>query len=85
MKGRPRIANNDAERCQALTVMTEWKRRSGREQRCGFEAKYSVEDKRLCRHHAVQEVFAIGLEKGLIKRIVVPRTPGQRVTIAEDA
>lgn len=71
-RGRPRIADRDAERCVALTVMTPWKIRKKREQRCPFQSKYVVQKKEFCRHHAVMEAMAIMIERGEIRRI--PRT-----------
>mgnify|MGYP001567927255 CR=1 FL=1 len=68
-RGRPRIANGDVERCQALTVMTSWKIRNKREQRCPFESKYAVGGKELCRHHAVMEAMAIMIERLEVMRI----------------
>lgn len=82
-RGKRRVANNDRERCVALTVMTSWKKSRGLEQRCSFAATYVVEKKRLCRHHAVQEAMAIGMEKGWVKRREMPRLSYGRVITKE--
>ena len=79
MRGRPILANKDSDRCEALTVMTEWKKRNKREQRCPFRATYTVQSKTLCRHHAVVEAMAICVERGDVKRVPVMRQPGMRV------
>ena len=78
-KGKRRIADSDSERCEAMTVMTEWKRRKQIEQRCPFLARWVVQGKLLCRHHAVNEAIAIGMERGDVKRISPPTPVGARV------
>ena len=84
-RGRPLVADRDCERCQALTGMTRWKTENKKEQRCPFMSKYLVEDKELCRHHAVMDAMALALERGVVKRI--PRSQprvDQRVQIIKD-
>lgn len=78
-KGRPTIAQSDKERCEALTVMTWWKSKNKKEQRCPFSARYLVQGKLLCRHHAVNEAVAICTERGDLKQISPPSPPGARV------
>jgi hypothetical protein len=79
-RGRPLVADVDSERCQALTVMTEWKKANKREERCPFVSRYSVQGKEFCRHHAVMEAMAICVERGDVSRIPrPPRSPGMRV------
>lgn len=81
-RGKPTVAKNDGERCQAATVMTLWKVAHKKEERCPFMARWQVEKKLLCRHHAVCESFAIGMEQGYIKRLVrPPLVAGQRVRV----
>ena len=85
-RGRPLISDSDLERCEALTVMTEWKKLNKREQRCPFMSKYLVDGKEFCRHHAVMEAMAIAIERGTVKRI--PRAhprQDQRVPIVKGA
>lgn len=84
LRGRPRIANNDDERCEALTIMTAWKIKNKRDQRCPFMARFQVQGHRFCRHHAVKECFAIGFERRLVRRLVaLPPTDGVRVPTAK--
>ena len=79
-RGRPTIAQSDVDRCEALTVMTWWKIKNKKEQRCPFTARWLVQGHRFCRHHAVVESFAISMERGDIKRLApVPPVVGHRV------
>ena len=71
-RGRPTVADRDVDRCEALTVMTEWKKAHKKEQRCPFTARWLVQSSKFCRHHAVCESFAIGMERGDIKRLSTP-------------
>jgi hypothetical protein len=60
--------------------MTWWKKVHKKEQRCPFTARYLVQGHRFCRHHAVVESFAIGMERGDIKRLApMPPVAGHRV------
>lgn len=82
-RGRPLVANSDAERCEALTVMTEWKIRNKREQRCPFVSKFFISGHAFCRHHAVMEAMAITMEKGIMTKIQRPvPVAGQHVPVA---
>ena len=78
-RGRPTVAVSDADRCEAMTVMTPWKIRNKKEQRCPFTARWLVQDHQFCRHHAVVESFTIGMERGDIKRLFSQPVPGTRV------
>jgi hypothetical protein len=80
-RGTPRLAQHDDERCQALTVMTEWKKAHNVEQRCPFAVKYLVEEKRLCFRHTTMECLAIAIERGDAQRVLYPppSLPGARV------
>ena len=78
-RGRPLEATSDDDRCVALTVMTEWKRRNKKEQRCPFIGRYLVQGKLFCRHHAANEAVAICTERGDLKRVSFPRPVGSRV------
>ena len=78
-RGRASIADHDAERCVALTVMTEWKRHNKREQRCPFRGRYMVQGKLFCKSHAYCEAVAICQERGDLKRIAHPPHVGSRV------
>ena len=74
-RGRPLFAENECERCQALTVMTTWKKLNKREPRCPFVARYSIGKKHFCRHHTVMEAMAMMIERGQVRRIpyLLPR------------
>lgn len=79
-RGRPTISQSDADRCEALTVMTQWKIDNKREERCPFTVRWLVQGHGFCRHHAVLESFAIGMERGDIKRVApMPPVSGHRV------
>lgn len=65
-------ATSNDDRCEALTVMTDWKRANKCEQRCPFMAKYLVQGHQFCMHHARVEAVAICAEKGFIKRLSRP-------------
>ena len=71
-RGKPLRATNDDNRCQALTVMPEWKREHGKDERCPFMAKWSVDKNRLCSHHARMEAVALAIEKGYMTRLIFP-------------
>jgi hypothetical protein len=82
-RGKPMLSKTSDDRCEALTIMTEWKRQHKREERCPFMAKWIVGEHQFCLHHARCEAVAIGVEKGYIKRIAVPPAiTGARVRIA---
>lgn len=81
-RGKPRLATKDDNQCEAATVMTEWKIAKKRPQRCPFMAKWVVQGKQFCMHHARMEAIAIGIEKGFITRVIVPHPiAGQRVKV----
>ncbi len=83
-RGRPKLATADDNRCEAATIMTEWKRMKRREERCPFMAKWSIKGHQFCMHHARIEAVAIGIEQGFIKRMhIPPPIVGQRVRIAK--
>lgn len=83
-RGRPRLADKDEDRCQAATIMTRWKILNKRGERCPFMAKWAVQGKQFCRHHAVLEAFAIGHERGYVKRLTAPAPiGGQRVRLVK--
>ena len=69
---KPLLSTIDKDRREALTVMTEWKKAHKKEERCPFMAKWLVDGRAFCMHHARQEAVAIALEKGYAKRIVRP-------------
>ncbi len=71
-RGRALQATSNDDRCEALTVMTDWKVRNKREQRCPFMAKYLVQGHQFCMHHARVEAVAICAEKGLLTRLARP-------------
>ena len=79
-RGKPLIADSDADRCEALTVMTEWKVRNKKEQRCPFKARYVVQGHQFCSHHTRVEAVAICMERKDIRRLILPPSQsGQRV------
>jgi hypothetical protein len=81
-RGRPKLSESDDDRCEALTVMTRWKRENKKDGRCPFVAKWIVEGHQFCTHHARCEAVAIGIEKKFITRILnPPPVAGQRVRI----
>jgi hypothetical protein len=83
-RGKASLATEDNNRCEALTVMTEWKKAHNKEERCPFMARWTVQGHQFCMHHMRVEAVAIGVEKGLIKRMFIPpATSGQRVRIAK--
>lgn len=83
-RGRPKLATADDDRCEAATVMTEWKKSKKLEERCPFMAKWSVGSHQFCMHHTRMQAVALGVEKGFIKRLVLPQPiAGQRVRIAK--
>jgi hypothetical protein len=82
-RGKPLLATTIDNRCEAATVMTEWKKARKREERCPFMAKWAVQGHQFCMHHARIEAVAICVEKGYAKRIYAPPTvAGQRAKIA---
>ena len=83
-RGKRMLEDKDANRCQALTVMTEWKKAHHKEERCPFMARWDIHGKLFCRHHAVSEMFAIGLERGDIIRTTTPSPIlGQHVRVVK--
>ena len=80
-RGRMALADDDATRCEALTIMTSWKQAHKAEERCPFRATWMVQDHQFCRHHAVSEVFAMGIESGVVQRLTVLRETNKRVRI----
>ena len=76
------VADSDADRCEALTVMTAWKVHNKREQRCPFKARYIVQGHHFCRHHMSIEAVAICMERKDVERLLLPpRQSGQRVPV----
>ena len=71
-RGKPLRATNNDHRCQALTVMTEWKREHNKEERCPFMARWYVGKNQLCSHHARMEAVALAVEKGYMTRLIIP-------------
>ena len=83
-RGKPAIATSNANRCEALTPMTDYKRFNKMEERCPFMARYSVQGKQFCMHHARVEAMAVCYEKGLLSRLVAPvPVVGARVRTAK--
>ena len=83
-RGKPMLSKLDSDRCEALTVMTEWKQRNKREERCPFMAKYVLQGHQFCMHHTRVEAIAICVEKGLLTRLMAPPpTFGGRTRIAK--
>lgn len=80
------MAQKDEDRCEALTVMTEWKRLHKVDQRCPFIAKWRVQEKQLCYKHAMMESLAVCAENGFASRIFRPviSNPGGRVATVKD-
>ncbi len=78
------LATDTANRCEAATVMTEWKKYHKKEERCPFQAKWVVQGHKFCMHHARMEAVAIGVERGYIKRVYAPAPiAGQRARLAK--
>jgi hypothetical protein len=85
-RGKPRVANSEKDQCQALTVMTEWKRKHGIDQRRPYAAKFDMKGKRLCLRHAFCEALAIAVKSGDAKLIPAPpRLPYQPVLTIKKA
>lgn len=82
-RGKPLRATNDDNRCQALTVMTGWKREHNKEERCPFMAKWSVGKNQLCSHHARMEAVALAVEKGYMTRLIIPPCNSANGTASE--
>lgn len=81
-RGKPRIATAPNNRCEALAIMTDWKRRNKIEERCPFMATWTVGKNQFCMHHARCQAVAIACERGDMRRIATVRAAGQRVRIA---
>jgi hypothetical protein len=71
-RGSPRLAENQGERCQALTIETEWKRENKADLQCPFFARLELNGKRLCNRHGELEAVATLLADGKAKRIAQP-------------
>ena len=83
-RGKPSIATSNDDRCEALSIMTAWKRSKKVEERCPFMARYAMQGRQFCMHHARVEAMAICYEKGFLKRIVAPvPVVGARVRVAK--
>jgi hypothetical protein len=83
-RGKPAKATSDDNRCEALAIMTEWKRSNKREERCPFMAKWAVQGHQFCMHHARVQAVAICVEKGLMRRLAAPiHIAGQRVRLSK--
>ena len=83
-RGKPLLSNSDADRCEALTVMTKWKIANKRQERCPFMARYSVQGRQFCSHHARMEAVAICVEAGQMKRLALPvQRMGDRVRVSK--
>ena len=79
-RGKPLVADSDTDRCEALTVMTQWKIAHKREQRCPFKARYVVRGKQFCTHHMRVEAVAIFMEQFDITWLpIVRQQVGQHV------
>jgi len=74
-RGKPLVADEDKDRCEALTVMTEWKKANHKEQQCPFVVKLSIGKKRLCYRHAILESLAILLIEGRAQILPSPPRP----------
>jgi hypothetical protein len=83
-RGRPSRATSNDDRCEALAIMTRWKRSKGIEERCPFMAKWVVQGHEFCMHHARVQAVAICVEKGFMKRLAAPiPVAGQRVRLSK--
>lgn len=83
-RGKPRLATSAKDQCEALTVMTEWKRTRGIDQRCPYMAKFVINRKRLCLRHAFCEALAMAVSSGDAMLIPAPpRPPYQPVITIE--
>lgn len=83
-RGKPLVADSDADRCEALTIMSAWKVRRKIEQRCPFKARYVVQGHQFCMHHMRVEAVAICMERKDIHRLLLPpRVAGQRVQVVK--
>ena len=74
-RGKPLLADSESNRCEALTVMTEWKVKNHKEQQCPFAIKLSVGTKRLCYRHALLESLAISINNGTAHILPQPPRP----------
>ena len=84
-RGRAMHAINDKDRCEAITILTEWKRANKVEPQCPFFAKLIIDEKRLCSRHAMLEAIAVLLTQGNAQIIPRPETriPWQAVRTME--
>lgn len=82
-RGHQARADNPKDQCEAITVMTEWKRRKGIDSRCPFFARLSIGGKRLCHKHAQIEALAIlvGDEAAVLLPALERRLPYQKVSV----
>jgi uncharacterized protein (DUF2126 family) len=71
-RGRPAEAENSADQCEALTVMTEWKKEQKIEPRCPFVAKVRIDGISLCNKQAAIESLAVLIESGKAQVIARP-------------
>ena len=75
-RGKPLVADSDDNRCQAITILTPWKKeRKVADLRCPFMVKLAVGKKKLCYRHALLESLAILVSDGTAKILPQPPRP----------
>lgn len=74
-RGLPLAADRPENQCEAVTIMTRWKRERKIGPRCPFYAKFRVNGKQLCLKHSHLEALFLLLRDGKAKRLPLPPPP----------
>lgn len=78
------MAIKDEDRCEALTILTEWKmRQKVTDLQCQFVSKLMVGEKQLCYRHGLMEALAILIREGKAIPIIQPQRYSTVRTIKE--